>query len=285
MRYVDLFCGMGSFSYSFRKLGFRCVFACDICAVARANYEHNFGLRPEGDVERVVSLPAHDVLCAGFPCQPFSHAGRHGGFEDARGTLFFHVMRLVEASRPTYVVLENVPALKTHDGGRTFAVVCDCLRRAGYRVAHAVLTASDYGLPQRRKRLLVLATRDDGETCDDATQDDETRDKGEGDLDFSAHRARVTLSDFFGRAFDRDFAYTIRCGGRASGIGDRHNWDAYRVDGEIHHLTLDEAKRLQGFGDDYVLVGPATRQWKVLGNTIPTVFTHLIGLRLATGVS
>lgn len=267
MRYADLFCGMGSFSYSFHKLGFECVFACDVCSCARANFERNFGVRPAGDVEQVASLPPHDVLCAGFPCQPFSHAGQHGGFEDARGTLFFHVMRLVADARPAYVVLENVPALLTHDGGRTFAVVRACLARAGYAVEHAVLTCSDYGLPQRRRRLLVVAARD-------------PRPDAPPFFDFTAHRARVTLTDFFGRAFARDFAYTIRCGGRASGIADRHNWDAYLVDGAVHRLTLAEAKRLQGFGVDYVLVGPETRQWKLLGNTIPTVLTHLVGLRL-----
>lgn len=269
VRYVDLFCGMGSFTYSFHRLGFECALACDIDPTARRNFEHNFGLRPVGDITQLdaADVPDHDVLCAGFPCQPFSHAGRHDGFGDTRGTMFFHVLRIVERKRPRCVVLENVPALLTHDGGRTFRTIVAHLDGAGYAAEHAVLKCSDYGLPQQRRRLFIVAIARDAPPSAPV-------------LDLQSYRGVTTLSDFFGRAFERPFAYTIRCGGRRSGLRDRHNWDTYVVDGAEHRLTLDEARRLQGF-DEYELIGVETQRWKLLGNTIPTVFTRMIGERLA----
>ena len=132
MRYIDLFCGMGSFTYSFERLGFECVMACDICPLARQNFEHNFGLKPKGNIEEIdaQSVPDHDVLCAGFPCQSFSRAGLHNGFLDPRGTMFFHILRIIDAKAPPYVVLENVPTLLTHDNGRTFKTIHACLRQS-----------------------------------------------------------------------------------------------------------------------------------------------------------
>ena len=95
MRYIDICCGMGSFTYSLRRLGFECVMACDTCPTARENFERNFGIAPQGDIKEIEAqtIPNHDVLCAGLPCQSFSRAGRHLGFLDSRGTLFFHVRR------------------------------------------------------------------------------------------------------------------------------------------------------------------------------------------------
>ena len=266
MRYVDLFCGMGSFSYSFHKYGFECVMACDIDACARQNFQGNFGTTPVGDIKLIDahSVPEHNVLCAGFPCQPFSHAGQHNGFLDIRGTLFFDVMRIVTVRRPSLIVLENVPALKTHDGGATFSTITTALEREGYHVCHTIANCKDYGLPQSRRRLFIVASKEG---------------PPEKILDFARFERRVTLSEFFARSFDRDFAFTIRCGGRRSGIHDRHNWDAYMVDNCLYHLTTADALRLQGF-DEYTMHGSDCQQWKLLGNTIPTIFTHMIAANI-----
>lgn len=272
MRYVDLFCGMGSFSYSFERLGYECVMACDLDPCARETFEANFGLWPLANIEdvREDEVPDHDVLCAGFPCQPFSSLGSKEGFADPRGTLFFHVLRIVECKRPAFVVLENVPGLLHHDGGNTFRTIVGCLEVAGYAVEWRVLDSSEYGCAQRRKRMFIVG-----------------RNERAGDdprvalLDFSEHRSTLTLSEALGRPFDRKFAYTIRCGGRRSGVASRHNWDTYRVGASgLHVLTIEECKLLQGFDPSFELRGSDARRWKMLGNTIPTVFTHIIGERL-----
>jgi len=278
MRYADLFCGMGSFTHSFHRLGgFECVFACDSSAAARTVFEANHGVRPEGKIEAVdaASVPDHDVLCAGFPCQPFSFAGAKEGFADARGTLFFHIVRILREKKPSFVILENVPALLHHDGGRTFASILSHLGEAGYGTEHAVATSSDYGCPQGRKRLFVVGRRADLPPLPSPV------------LDFSSYESRTTLSDLLGLAFERDFAYTIRCGGKRSGLGDRHNWDTYRLaGGEVHTLTVREALLLQGFGEEYAFPGISeTTKWHLLGNTIPTVFTRMIGERIRSSAA
>lgn len=277
MKYVDLFCGMGSFAYSFDRLGFECVMACDINPVARRTFEENFGVRPLSDIENIEphTVPDHDVMCAGFPCQPFSHAGHHRGFEDARGTMFFHVLNIASVKRPKFIVLENVPGLLTHDLGRTFETITRCLRHEGYVCEHAILRCCDFGIPQLRKRLFVVARRDDAVGCSRPL------------LELERYKSFVSLSEYMGARYDRDVAFTIRCGGRRSGINDRHNWDTYMVDGREYTLTLADALHLQGFDATYKLEGTSTQKWKLLGNTIPTVFTRIVGecLLRATGVS
>ena len=270
MRYIDICCGMGSFTYSLRRLGFECVMACDTCPTARENFERNFGIAPHGDIKEIEAqtIPNHDVLCAGLPCQSFSRAGRHLGFLDSRGTLFFHVLRIIQTKNPSYLLLENVPSLMTHNGGRTFEAIRAKLENAGYEVEYDIVNCADYGLPQARKRLIIVAYLTSI-----------SHELKKPILSLSEYQCRVTLSEKFGRPFHRKFAYTIRCGGRKSGIDDRHNWDSYRVGGEVIVLSMEEAQRLQGF-DEYCMVGSITQRWKLLGNTIPTIVTRMLGERL-----
>jgi DNA (cytosine-5)-methyltransferase 1 len=262
--FVDICCGIGSFHYSFAKHGFQCVLACDIDPTARATYKANYGVEPYGDVYEIdiAQVPQFDILCAGFPCQPFSNAGQHKGFEDTRGTLFFQIMKWVEHHAPKYIVFENVPALVTHDGGNTFKRICQCMEEAGYALEHKLVKCSDYGIPQMRKRLLLIGIR--GGPAPQPI------------LDFERFKTTVTLKDYLGKPFEKDTAYTIRCGGRGSSLGNKHNWDAYLVDGKEYRLTVDDGLRLQGFPEGFVLEGSVVKQWHQLGNTIPTVFTDMI---------
>ena len=158
IKYIDLFCGMGSFHYSFQKLGFECVMASDIASSAKSNYEHNYGMKVLDDICDIdpTTIGPYDILCAGFPCQPFSQAGLHKGFADSRGTMFSQVMKFVTTNTPKVVVLENVSALLTHDKGNSFATIMEALTREGYKVVHRVLKCSDYGIPQMRKRLFIV---------------------------------------------------------------------------------------------------------------------------------
>ena len=155
-----MFCGIGGFHAALAPLGAECVLACDIDPEARRAYEANFGLRPEGDISALPAeaVPDHDIFCAGFPCQPFSIIGDRGGFEDSRGTLFFEIARVLDAKRQSAFILENVRQLVTHGGGAALARILETLRGLGYAVDHRILDARDFGLPQKRERILIVGT-------------------------------------------------------------------------------------------------------------------------------
>lgn len=163
IRFVDLFCGIGGFrvavEQSAPRRGFApvCVFSSDIDEDCQRAYAANFGEKPVGDITAVVedSVPDHDLLLAGFPCQPFSIIGHMKGFQDTRGTLFFDIARIIKAKRPKAFVLENVKLLVGHNGGRTLARIMETLRVLGYQADYRVLNALNFGLPQKRERVFI----------------------------------------------------------------------------------------------------------------------------------
>ena len=274
VKYIDLFCGMGSFHYSFQKLGFTCVMASDIYKPAKENYKKNYNIDVLGDICDIEpsSIEPYDILCAGFPCQPFSQAGHHKGFNDSRGTMFSQVMRFVKTNIPRVVILENVQALLNHDKGKSFAKIKEELENEEYIVVYKVLKCSDYGIPQMRKRLFIVGFKN----------------IEVNDLDnffkLDKYKKNTTLSDYLGQNFKKNVAYTIRCGGKHSAINDRHNWDGYWVDNKEYRLTIDDGLKLQGF-NDYDFVGKNNEKWKMLGNTIPTIFTEIIGKQIINHTS
>lgn len=157
-RTLDLFAGIGGIRLGFESVGGRCVFASEWDADAQDTYEANFGDRPFGDITQIdpADLPDHDVLLAGFPCQPFSIIGERKGFADTRGTLFFSIEEILRVKRPPALLLENVKQFKTHDQGRTFATVIARLTELGYFTHTAVLNALDYGVCQKRERTYIV---------------------------------------------------------------------------------------------------------------------------------
>jgi DNA (cytosine-5)-methyltransferase 1 len=265
VKYIDLFCGMGSFHYSFQKLGFKCVLASDIYKPAKKNYSIDV-LGDICDIEPS-SIESYEILCAGFPCQPFSQAGHHKGFKDSRGTMFSQVMIFVKTNIPKVVILENVQGLLNHDKGKSFAKIKEDLEKEGYKVVYKVLKCSDYGIPQMRKRLFILGFKNVEVT------------NLEQFFNLEHYKKTMTLSDYLGQNFKKDVAYTLRCGGKHSPIDGRHNWDGYWVDDKEYRLTIDDGLKLQGF-NDYDFVGNKNEKWKMLGNTIPTIFTEIIGKQL-----
>ena len=162
LTFADLFCGIGGFHIAAARLGMQCVFACDIDAEARRAYRRNFSVEPAGDITEIApdSVPHHDVLLAGFPCQPFSIIGAMRGFDDDRGTLFFNLAEIIAAKQPSAFVLENVRQLSTHNRGRTMQAIIAELNRLGYRADWKVLNALDFGLPQKRERTIIVGFRD-----------------------------------------------------------------------------------------------------------------------------
>jgi DNA (cytosine-5)-methyltransferase 1 len=172
MNFIDLFCGIGGFRIAFERAGGKCVFSSDIDKYACETYQSNFNDYPLSDITKIHenNIPDFDVLCAGFPCQPFSIGGLRKGFHDTRGTLFFDVERIIRHNKPKAFILENVKGLVNHDGGKTLKTILnkigeklngetnnekfeDCLN---YFVHYKVINSKDFGVPQNRERIYII---------------------------------------------------------------------------------------------------------------------------------
>lgn len=263
-KFIDLFAGIGGFHLALHNLGAECVFASEWDENARKTYEHNLKrISPElfqegnfaGDITQVNKdeIPDFDILCAGFPCQPFSQAGHKKGFEDTRGTLFFDIAEIIRIKQPQAFFLENVRGLFKHDEGKTFQVIKNTLTiDLGYSLHYAIVKASDYGLPQHRPRLFMVGFKDPST---------EFQFPAEKELEF-------TMSDVMDGHVERQVGFTLRVGGSRSPIDDRRNWDGYIVDGEVRRLSPDEGKKMQGFPADYEFPVSPNEAMKQLGNSV-----------------
>ena len=163
IRFFDMFSGIGGFRSGLEAVGgFECVGHCEIDKYANQAYHAIYDIKPQEvyfeDARKIDpnALPDIDLICGGFPCQAFSIAGKRGGFDDARGTLFFEIIRIAAVKRPAFLFLENVPGLLSHDGGRTFATILGTLDELGYDVAWQVLNSKNFGVPQSRKRVYII---------------------------------------------------------------------------------------------------------------------------------
>lgn len=276
--FIDLFAGIGGFHLAFHNLGAKCVFASEWDKYARETYRTNFQeISPSlfengeklfaGDITKVdaFDIPDFDILTGGFPCQPFSQAGLKKGFNEARGTLFFDVARIIKAKQPKAFFLENVRGLLTHDDGKTFATIQKILTDdLGYSLYYKIVKASDFGLPQHRPRLYMVGFRD----------------KSIGFEFPSAIPLKMTMSDVFEGEAERKIGFTLRVGGRHSNINDRRNWDTYIVDGKVRQLTPKEAKRMQGLPDDFVFPVSESQAMKQLGNSVAVPAIQAVGAEI-----
>lgn len=268
--FIDLFAGIGGFHLAMHRLGGECVFASEIDESARLTYETNHKkISPKlfennlfnKDIRTITpkDLPDFDILCAGFPCQPFSQAGHKRGFDDnhnsERGNLFFNIAEILEAKKPKAFFLENVRGLVTHDGGNTFKIIRNILENElGYSFYFKIVHASDYGLPQLRPRAFMVGFRDE--------------DFMKGFAFPPSIPLKFNMSDVWGGKCTREIGFTIRIGGRGSVITDRRNWDNYSVDGELKRLSYIEARKMQGFPDDFEFPVSAAQAIKQLGNSV-----------------
>lgn len=157
--FIDLFAGIGGFRIPLQWEKGKCVFSSEFNTHAQNVYEANFGEYPFGDITKIPmsAIPKHDVLTAGFPCQPFSISGKMKGFEDTRGTLIYNVFKIIEAKQPKVVLLENVKHLVHHDHGNTFKTILAGLDNLGYKHSYKILNANDFGVPQNRERIIIVA--------------------------------------------------------------------------------------------------------------------------------
>jgi len=269
-KFIDLFAGIGGFHIAMESLGGECVFASEIDVFARKTYEHNFNKsNPElfssgmfnDDIRKInpVDLPDFDILCAGFPCQPFSQAGHKRGFSDAhkseRGNLFFNIVDILEAKKPKAFFLENVRGIVNHDNGNTFRVIRDIIENElGYSFHYKIVKASDYGLPQLRPRAFMIGFKNEGMLSSFTFP--------------PAIPLRFNMSDVWKGACSREIGFTLRVGGRGSGINDRRNWDSYLVDGEVKKIMPEQAMKMQGFPISFDFPVPNTQAMKQLGNSV-----------------
>jgi DNA (cytosine-5)-methyltransferase 1 len=162
LKTIDLFAGIGGIRLGFEHFGCKNVFTSEWDKDAQTMYEVNFGEKPFGDITEIEpeNIPHHDILLAGFPCQPFSIIGNMQGFADTRGTLFFNIEEILRVKQPYAFLLENVKQLRTHDNGRTFQVILEKLKSLGYFVHHTILNALDFGLPQKRERTIIVGFKE-----------------------------------------------------------------------------------------------------------------------------
>jgi len=279
--FVDIFSGIGGFHLAAKGLGLNCVFASDVDDEARRAYSHNFKLMPAGDISRVKeeNIPNHDLLCAGFPCQPFSIIGKREGFSDGRGTLFFEVVRILKTKRPPAIILENVKQLATHDKGQTINKMVASLELLGYEVDWKVLNALNFGLPQKRERVILvglLSGLHGFEWPQNKIEMKPLKSILEKKPDpqhfvsprikqrrYSMHKSKYKPSIWHENKAGNISSHPFSCALRA---GASYNY--LLVDGE-RRFTPREMLRLQGFPDSFEIVCNNSQTRKQVGNAVP----------------
>jgi len=280
VKFIDLFAGIGGFHIAFHNVGAECVFAAEWDQHARVTYEANHKKNSPklfkekmfaGDITKIdpISIPDFDVLCAGFPCQPFSQAGYKKGFNETRGTLFFNIVEILKAKKPKAFFLENVRHLLNHDEGRTFKTIQKVLtEELGYSFHYKIVKASDFGLPQNRPRLFMVGFKDP-------------------DTPFTFPEPiplKFTMSDVWDGDCSREIGFTLRVGGRGSKIDDRRNWDSYLVNGKVKTLTPKEGKLMQGLPKDFIFPVSNAQAMKQLGNSVAVPAIEAVANEIITSL-
>ena len=299
--FIDLFAGIGGFHVALSKRGLECAFASEIDKAACESYEANFGLKPFGDICQVTNhvIPPHDVLCAGFPCQPFSRSGNLGGFEDVRGRLFYEIIRIAKYHRPQIMLLENVKAILTIDNGNVKREIYSNLEKIGYRVQHAPLNASKFGIPQQRERVYFVAIRrnsplsfesplpldietyikdiilPDSQTESLVVNRDDIKYDKDKEQPLASRPIRIGYLNKGGQG-ERIYSangHAITLSANGGGVGSRTG--LYYVNNKVRRLHIDEAKQVMGFEKSHK-VSDGINGYRQLGNAvIPPMIGHV----------
>jgi DNA (cytosine-5)-methyltransferase 1 len=287
-KFIDLFAGLGGIRIPFEEYGGECVFSSEWDKFAQIAYAANHGEVPHGDITQIApsDIPNFDLLLGGFPCQPFSNAGHKKGFEDTRGTLFFNIAEIIAFHKPAAVFLENVKGLLSHDKGRTFKEVVRILEELGYTVSSKIHNAKDFGVPQNRERIYIVALRGDkkfefarenlnptltrlGDILQPPAEVDSKYTLSDGL--WQGHQNRKAMHKAKGNGFGyslftEDSPYT-------STISARYYKDGSEIliaqaGKNPRKLTPREAARLQGFPENYRIVVSDTQAYKQFGNSV-----------------
>jgi DNA (cytosine-5)-methyltransferase 1 len=281
-RFIDLFAGIGGIRLGFESVGGECVFSSEWDKYAQDTYEANFGERPEGDITKIDpnSIPNHDILLGGFPCQAFSICGDRKGFSDTRGTLFFNIEEILKTKRPYAFMLENVKNLKSHDGGRTFKTIVSRLEEIGYFVHHTVLNSLDFGVPQKRERTIIVGFRENitfsfpkplgiKPDLSKIIEEDKYVDKKYyASEDIQRKRLKKVKPNYpipsiwhenkSGNISALEYSCALRAGASYN----------YLLINGVRRPTPRELLRLQGFPDTFKIVVPYTQLRKQAGNSV-----------------
>ncbi|MBT4377126.1 DNA cytosine methyltransferase [archaeon] len=301
LRFIDLFAGIGGIRLGIEDFFGPCVFSSEWDKHSQITYNENFGEIPEGDITNIKEkeIPPFDILLAGFPCQPFSNAGLKKGFEDSRGTLFFDIARIIKYHRPRVVFLENVKAFKNHDKGRTFGVIKRVLGEMGYTVYSKVLNAKDFGVPQNRERIYIIAFLDDVNFKFPSTLGVKTK---LGDILEKKVNPKYTISDRLWGGHQRrkrehrekgnGFGYSMfnKLSGYTSTMSARYYKDGSEILIEQkgrnpRKITPREAARLQGFKEDFRIPVSDTQAYKQFGNSVAVPVIKAIAKEIYTSIS
>lgn len=303
--FIDLFAGIGGFRIALEDLGGKCVFSSEIDEACARTYASNFNDEPDGDITKIMpaSIPKHDILCGGFPCQPFSISGKQKGFQDTRGTLFFNILEIIKTKNPKVVFLENVKHLKYHDKKRTLETIIRHLEELGYKTEWHILNAKDFGLAQNRERIIIVGNRVNRfdfskiKKCKPKTISDIL--EAEGNFEYLKPSEYTILPK---NKWKEQESGLIFCGYRNKSIrtnGTRPNTEhlsrvhkqpnrIYFVGGthptipsqessgrfwifdgkKVRKLTITECFRLQGFPDDFETVSSNGARYNQIGNAV-----------------
>lgn len=300
--FIDLFAGIGGFHLALQSFGSKCVFASEWDKNAAKTYEDNFGLIPFGDITQIKEqdIPNHDILCGGFPCQAFSVSGKQKGFEDTRGTLFFDIARIVNEHKPKVLFLENVKNLAKHDNGKTVKKIITTLENLDYIIFSKVLNSSNFGLPQNRERLFIVAFKN---TLDASTFQFPTLVNNSiclnDILEIEPQKAKIvdrpdiaiyknySLLDVVdtqgnlpnkplqigkvnkggqGERIYHPLGHAITLSAYGGGVGSKTG--LYLINGKVRKLSPRECARVQGFPDSFFINPTDTQAYKQFGNSV-----------------
>lgn len=295
IKVIDLFAGIGGFHLALSSFGAEIIFASEWDKDAATVYAQNFGLIPEGDITKIdeKNIPEHDILCAGFPCQPFSISGNKKGFDDSRGALFFDVVRIAKEKQPKILFLENVKNLETHDNGNTLSTINTVLDSVGYDVYSKVLDSAKFGSAQSRKRIYIVCFRKDmgiinfefpkptqnHKYVEDillsqnteqyiVNRDDIIIKKDEATIKHDSKPIRLGIVNKGGQGeriySPKGKAITLSAYGGGAGA----KTGLYMVDGKIRKLSPRECARLQGFPDNFKIATKDSIAYKQFGNSV-----------------
>jgi DNA (cytosine-5)-methyltransferase 1 len=309
--FIDLFAGIGGFHLAVSSFGANCVFASEWDKYAAKTYQQNFNLKPFGDITKIDEndIPNHDILCGGFPCQAFSIAGKQKGFNDIRGTLFFDIARIINHHHPKVIFLENVKNLAKHDEGKTLETISKKLEAFGYNVYTKVLNASNYGLPQNRERIYIVAFRKDIDstnfnfpiatnepTClEKILEKNPTNAKIVHRSDIDIYKNYNITNSLYeelnllnkpiqigkvnkggqGERIYHPLGHAITLSAYGGGVGSKTG--LYLVDGKIRKLSPRECARVQGFPEDFILNSSDIQSYKQFGNSVSiNILQHIL---------
>ena len=301
LKFIDLFAGIGGFYQAMSSYGAKCVFTSEWDKYAANTYETNYGIKPHGDITKIneIDIPEHDILCGGFPCQAFSVSGKQKGFEDSRGTLFFDIARIAKYHKPKLIFLENVRNFEKHDRGNTLKVVIRTLNELDYDVNYKVLNASDFGLPQNRKRIFLVCFRNDIvtkkfkfpnpinkktslidilENNADAKIVDRPDIKikknfsieknlfGKIELPNKPIQIGIVNKGGQGERIYHPLGHAITLSAHGGGVGSKTG--LYLIDNKVRKLSTRECARIQGFKDDFKIISSQSQAHKQFGNSV-----------------